>query len=505
MAKDIISNEKIIQIHQKAKQNLVEFFRVCLSDIDEYRAPAPFHFQISDILLHDNRHFAVEMFRESAKSTYVLKAYPVYRLTYPKKEERYIVIIKQNQELASAKLSEIINEYEHNDVLNKNLIKIHKRSAHAIELTVRGFNRENVQIRIEAYGKGSSIRGLSWGNLRPQVIIADDLQDLEDSQSETTLEKDWDWFLSDVKFLAKTGRIFLIGNNLGAKCIVERVIESTEMGFESMKISALDSKGESTWPEQFSTEFLKKEKEEFISLGKLDIWYRERMCKAIDPETQLFKREFFKFFTEEELPEKFDIDITIDPAISKKKKACNTAIVAVAKNTHKPDWYVLDYKAGQYTPYELISNTFDMYRELKRLYPFAFIRVYVEGVAYQEALRYVFDEEMKRAKIFMFLDTFVDKTDKIQRIKGLAPLFRIGVLHIRGWMIELIEEATLFPVGKTVDILDALSFHNHIKIGTSDEAPAEEKPKYADGNLSNLIHQLQETNDSNMIETTFLL
>lgn len=491
--------EKLIQIHQKASSNLVEFYRICLSDPEEYKAPAPFHYQISDILLNDNRHFAIEMFRESAKSTYVLKSFPIYRLTYPKKEERYIIIIKQNQELASAKILEIINEYEHNEVLNKNLIQIHKKSARAIEVTVRGFNRENIQIRIEAYGKGSSIRGLAWGNIRPQVVILDDVQDLEDSQSETTLEKDWNWFLSDVKFLAKTGRIFMIGNNLGANCIIERTITSGEMGFETLKISAINEKGESTWPEQFSTEFLKSEKEEFIRLGKLDIWYRERMCQAIAPETQIFKEEYFQFFNEEDLPEEFDIDIVIDPAISKRKEACNTAMVAVAKSSYSPNWYVNDYKVGKFNPYEMLQNLYSMLDQFAISYPNSQVRVWIEGVAYQEALKYVFEEEMRRNRKYFFVDTFIDKQDKDQRIKGLVPMFRTGVLYFRSWMTELKEEALTYPAGKTKDIIDALALQMHIKYPTMEKREEKKLTRFQQA-----MQQISEIQNDTGIDKAFL-
>lgn len=498
--------EDLITIHEEASQSLMDYFRVILADPDDYVEPPKCHKTVNDILLYNTSHFAIEMFRESAKSSIVLKSFPLYRLSYPKKTERYIVLLKQNQRLAEAKLIEISKEYQSNPVLNHNLIRVNKDSAAAIEFVVMDYDGEEVTVRIEAYGKGSSIRGLSWGQLRPQVLIGDDLQDLEDSKSEVTLEKDWEWFLSDVKFLAKYGRIFLIGNNLGKKCIIERVIDSKDnLDFESLRLAAIDDDGNPTWPERFSKEFLEREKQQFGALGKLEIWYRERMCLAIAPETQKFKREYFKFYQEEELPEKFDIDITIDPAISKRKEACNTAIVAVAKNRNTPNWYVLDYKAEKYDPGQLIDATFKMFDELKKLYPNAFIRVYVEGVAYQEALKYFFEEEMRRRKVFVFLDTFIDKTDKEQRILGLVPLFKVGVIYLRARMTELMEEALLFPVGKTVDIIDGLSFHQHVKINTYYLSAEKEKEKTIglDGNMSTLIHKLQQQEKKNYLEDTY--
>lgn len=505
---EVTKQEKLFQIHKKIKDNLVEMYRICLVGEENHVNSAPFHHQLSDILLKDTKHFAIEMFRESAKSTYVLKTFPIYAMAHPAENRRYIVIIKQNITLAQAKLKEIVDEYISNEVLNINMIKIVKNSADAFEVIVRAKGKKNLRLRLEAYGKGSSIRGITWRNIRPQIMILDDIQDLEDAQSEIVMEKDWDWFLGDVLFLAKTGRVFLIGNNLGKKCVIERVMDEPTLEFEKLKIPAINEAGESTWPEQFPLSFLEKEKGQYTALNKLDIWFRERMCQAISPETQKFKKEYFKFFADADLPETFDIDITIDPAISKQKKACNTSIVAVAKNSYSPNWYVLDYKAGKYDPYEIIKHTFEMYEELTRLYPNSFVRIWIEGVAYQEALKYVFEEEMRRRKLFIFVDTFIDKTDKERRILGLVPMFKIGVIFLRSWMSALMEEALLFPMGATVDIIDGLAFHQHVKINTFEQQEEEKddhKGLLVDGNLGKLVKFLSDNNEqSDHMADTYL-
>jgi hypothetical protein len=76
-------------------------------------------------------------------------------------------------------------------------------------------------------------------------VIIDDPQDGEDAKSELTLERDWNWFLSDVKFLSRTGRIFMIGNNLGERCLIERVFaHADELGFQTVRIPVLNEQDE---------------------------------------------------------------------------------------------------------------------------------------------------------------------------------------------------------------------------------------------------------------------
>ena len=60
-------------------------------------------------------------------------------------------------------------------------------------------------VRIEAYGKGASIRGLSNKDRRPKILILDDIQDLEDARSETVTEEIGTGFYLTLYSLVKIG------------------------------------------------------------------------------------------------------------------------------------------------------------------------------------------------------------------------------------------------------------------------------------------------------------
>lgn len=474
MAKSTL--EMLEAIHLQASKGLVEYYHAFLSEDEGYAAPAPFHYQISDILINKHGHFAIEMFRESAKSTYVLKTFPLYRLTYPIKTCRYIVIIKNTQTSADAKLKEIADEYCSNTVMNQNMIKVHKRSASIFEISVMGLDGSEVRMRIEAYGKGASIRGLSWGNLRPQFIICDDIQDLEDTNSDTVQEKDWDWFLSDINFLAKNGRIVIIGNNLGERCIVERIINQPELDYNVLKIPAIED-GKSTWPAAFSFAFLQREKEQFTAMGKIDIWYRERMCVAIPEEMKVFKKEYFKYFEEEDLINKnLDFYITVDLAISEKETADDTVLCVVGKEKHKPNWYVMECVGGRITPLQTIDALFKLYEVYRP------IKVGIESVAYQKALSYFIEEEMRKRGIYFAITDIKSKNKKEERIKGLQPMFKTGVVLHRKNMIKLEEQLLSFPKGLHDDYIDALSMHIELMDATYKKRyrTTSRKDKYVD-------------------------
>lgn len=278
-----------------AYESLVDFRKLFLPSPDDC-APAGFHYEWSDILLHGRKHFATEAFRESGKSVLVIRSHSLYRLVFPSVEYNFIVIIMANQTLASARLKDLADDYLTDPRLSSNLVEIKRNNDKTFEVVVKDIYGREVNVRIDAYGKGSSIRGLLHGETRPKLIIIDDPQDLEDMSSQTVLEKDYNWFLSDVIFLGKKSRIFMIGNNLGESCLIERVLANKEyLGFDTTKIPILKD-GKSTWTGKYTEEFIDRERETYEKLGKIDIWYRERMCEALSPENQIFKEEYFRKF-----------------------------------------------------------------------------------------------------------------------------------------------------------------------------------------------------------------
>lgn len=339
-----------------------------------------------------------------------------------------------------------------------------------------------------AVGVGGAItgRGFKIG------IIDDPFKNREEADSDVIREKVWNWWTSTfytrqegasaiIIIMTRWHTDDLVGRLLADQEKKEKEGEQNIDKWEVIRFPAIAEeddgfrkKGDALWPEKFTIEKLEKTRN---SIGPMDFeaLYQQ---SPINAKVAEFKQEYFRIFEESELPKQFDIDISIDPAISKKKKACNSAIVAVGKTLTDPTWFLLDYKADKLDPLELIDATFSMYLMLRRKYPFANIRVFVEGVAYQEALEYFFNEQMKIRRIFFFIETFVDRHDKEQRIRSLIPLYKLGLIRHRSWMNDLETELLKFPKGKTIDIVDALSFHTLFKPNTNLDQEPKPEPSF---------------------------
>jgi predicted phage terminase large subunit-like protein len=457
--------EKVIQEEavamEMAYKSLVDFRKIYLPAPNDCE-PAPFHYEWSDILLHGRRHFAQEAFRESGKSVIVIRAHSLYRLVFPSTEYDFIVIIMANQTLASARLKDLSEDYLSDPKLCANLIEVKKNNEKTFEVVVKDIYGKPINVRIDAYGKGSSIRGLLHGETRPKLIIIDDPQDLEDMNSDGIMEKDYNWFLSDVVFLGKKSRIFMIGNNLGESCLIERVIANKEyLGFQAERMPVVKD-GTPTWPGKYTIEYIDKERDTYEKLGKIDIWYRERMCESLSPDNQIFKEEYFKKFSWKDLKlSDLNIFMTVDLAISQKDTADYTAIMVVGANKDN-HWFILDCSFGRFDPTQTIDEIFRMAGKWNPQ------KVGVEKVAYQAAMHHFLDKEMPKRNMFFTITQLRAQRKKEERISAIQPRFSSGSVWIPDdagdWWEELKGEMLAFPHGVHDDLLDALAYIEQIAV-----------------------------------------
>ena len=443
-----------IEREEAAMKSLV-FFREAFIPSSDDVPPASFHHEWSDILLNGKEHFAVEAFRESAKTQIVIRANLLHALTYPKATRSYLVVICATQRTASKKLLEVSREYLSNPAMTSLMSGVRENSGLAFEVSyITGQS-----VRIEAYGKGAAVRGLSWGAKRPDLVIIDDPQDEEDARSEAVTASDWDWFLSDVYFLGQASRIFIIGNNLGERCIMESIMRNSErLKFTARKIPILTAEGQSAWPEKWPLEAIEKEREEFAALGKTDLWHRNKMCECISPDSQKFKREYFKYYDERALDLRgMNIYTAVDLAISDKPNADCSAIVTVGVNA-AGHWFVLDVEYGRYDP----STTMDaVFSAVKKWQP---LSVGIETAAYQKALVHFLEKEMPSRGIFFRITTLKAgnaKDAKNLRIDTLQPRFAVGTVWFKSgaaWLNKIESELLAYPHGAHDDVIDALAY-----------------------------------------------
>lgn len=462
--------EQTVRQEEAALESLVEFRRVFLPAPGDVES-APFHHQWSDTLLRGRGNIAIEAFRESAKTQIVIRANLLHALAYPQSARSYIVIICANGRAASKRLYDVSREARVNRDIAAMIAATVEDSGSALEVATHG----QTPVRIEAYGKGAAVRGLSWGAKRFDLVIVDDPQDAEDARSETVTDTDWDWFLSDVVFLGQNSRIFLIGNNLGERCVVERVLAHADtLGFTASRVPILDGDGNSAWPEKWPREAVEKERGDFARLGRLDIWYREKMCEVVAPDSQMFKREDFRYYAPAEFKASgLSIYMTVDPAASEAESADRTAVcvVGVGGAGH---WFVLDHWAGRVRPSEAVNVIFRLVSKWRPLV------VGIEAVAYQAALEDFLYKEMPRRNIFFRVQKLRAAKKKELRIEtALQTRFALHTIWFpaqTSWAAEIEDELLAFPRGLHDDRIDALAYIDQVAVVPNDDRGGTPEP-----------------------------
>ena len=78
--------EQLAEIYERCKNDLV-LFRQMFLPVDNEVQPAWFHYKWGDVLLNGKRHYAVEGFRESSKTSIVLRAFPLHALVFTSKKK----------------------------------------------------------------------------------------------------------------------------------------------------------------------------------------------------------------------------------------------------------------------------------------------------------------------------------------------------------------------------------------------------------------------------------
>ena len=321
----------------------------------------------------------------------------------------------------------------------------------------------------------TGLGGAITGKGAKLLIIDDPIKNKEEADSETYRQKTWDYYTSTLYTrLEKDAAIILILTRWNYDDLAGRLLEAEKEGGEFAEnweilelpaIAEFDEKyrkrGEPLWPEKYDISAMNKIKK---NVGVM-VWSSLYQQQPLISELQEFKEEYFRYFEEDEIADKkININILVDPATGKKDRTgsiCETGIIDVAKLLDKPYWYILDDNSGFHDPSKTIDIMFERYEKYRKEYPMANIKVWVETNAYQEALQHFTKKEMQRRGIYFNINEIKTRSDKEQRIRGLQPLYKNGIIKHRHWMKggDLEKQLIQFPVGKLVDRPDVLSFN----------------------------------------------
>jgi len=283
-----------------------------------------------------------------------------------------------------------------------------------------------------------------------------------------------------------------MGNNLGERCIIERLFNVggnlEKIKFVSMRVGILNDKHESSWASKYTIENIDKEKRDYEKLGKLDIWLRERMCIAINDETQTFKAGDYRYYG---APRVYDIIkgcnlfATLDPAHSKNKDSCYMALTINAVDKEN-NWFIPKVYFHKNDSYALMNTLFDARVQWGE---YGLRDFGIEKGEFKNVIEPFLLEEMKRRNIFFNVIPIEHAKigSKLERINMLSPRFKAHQIWFPDdnpdWVVELRSE--LSGVTKSeikslfIDLADSLAMQEQIAQAPIDNMNEKDLPREA--------------------------
>lgn len=383
-----------------------------------YAPPASFHVAATKRILDKNNWYEVRAWaRELAKSSRAMME--VLHLSLNGKI-RNIWLISNTEDSAI----NLLKPYKMNLEFNQRIINDYGNQV-GLEWTDKRFMTKGGAM-FTAFGAGQNPRGSKNEEVRPDMIIFDDIDTDEEVRNPDRISNKWDWIEQAVFFAASTSkckRILFLGNIIGNDTCITRAIGSNPDHVDIVNIR--DKNGLSTWPA--------KNTEEAIDWMISKVSYRSSQKEYFN--NPISEGTIFKEITWGKVPDlsKFGFMVKYgDPSYSNRtsKKNSQKCVALIGKLANK--FYIINCRLDQETNAKFVSWFWDLdqnKRENVQLYN------YIENNSLQDPyFQQVIKPEFEKQSIEngATINPFSDdrqKPEKFARIEGnLEPLNRDGNL-----------------------------------------------------------------------------
>lgn len=418
---------------------------------------ALFHRDLAHTLENvENKFLAILGYRGSAKSTYATLAFPIFSIL--RGWSHLALIISDTGMQVRDHLYNITNELENNKLLIHDFGPFNLSSDYDVadEWNKHAMIVPKYDAKITGRSMGQKVRGLRYKQYRPDLVIADDIENIETVQTREQRNKTYTWYKSEVLLASDEGaKDIIIGNLLHKDCTLARIIDEIREGERTgiVKKYPLMKDGKIYWKGKYPDMEAIEEKRKKVSDNR--IWQREYQLKIIAEEDQIIKDEWIQYYDDLYPEESLSMSGTgIDLAISKRATADYTAMVSgrVYYLEEKERYKILiDPK--------IINKRLSFHETLQIAHAQSLYigdgspsQLFVEQVAYQQAAI----EEMKR-RMMLAEPILPGGQDKSARLSSIASFIEDGtILFPRHGAEDLITQLVGFGIEKHDDISDAL-------------------------------------------------
>lgn len=390
--------------------------------------------------------------RATGKTTKVSLIFPIRKICY--QEAKFIILVSATNKLAQVIVSKIARELTE----NPRIIKIFGDLKGSKWAEGEGHIRTSTGITLLARGSGQQIRGLLEDG-RPDLILLDDLEDPEPfrlGDATEYIRKTWEWLRTDLENVVdlsnECARFLCCGTVLGENSVLVKLLE--DPSWRPLRQELCDDNYVSNYPSYLNDKQVQALAKRYEH--DLDFFYREFRNLPIAGETASFRKEFFKYWTDDIVKENEPMQkaVIVDPAKTTNMQSAESAIVGVGFNAVKNNIFQLDTENKRVSPDELYYLAWSMAMRLKCR------QIAVEVTSLEDYIVYPFNNFLK-TKGFPEIISLKAAGKKQDRIKELSGPYRMGnIWHHPNPLIHgpLESQLIAFPRSRLWDVMDAMAY-----------------------------------------------
>jgi len=465
---------------------------VLRKNFDRPAATPEFHKEIWDLVTSNSKQVAIAAPRYHAKSTAVTHAYTLASVLF--RESRYVLIVSDTVSQAIQFLGDIKKELLDNEDLRSLFSIKNGPFPKDTEDDLIVEMDDGYTFRIQAKGSEQKLRGLKWANLRPDLIIGDDMENDEIVMNKDRRMKFKRWFYGAlIPCVSSSGKIRIVGTILHLDSLLENLMPNSQLTthrgvkdlvredlkeysrnilpWKSVKYRAHTDDFETLlWPEMKTAEQFKMLKDDYVRQGLADIYSQEMLNIPLDISDTFFKRTDFVAMKPEEQKKNLVYYATCDLAVSQSQRADYSAFV-VGGMDEDGKLYCKHVIKERMDALEIV-DTILMIQKIYKPVLFG-----LEQGTIQKAIGPYLNEEMLKRGEFINTVLLKPSGDKLTRARSIQARMRSGACRFdkeADWYQNFEDELLRFPRDKHDDQVDAWAYLG-LMLDRMWEAPTEKE------------------------------
>lgn len=450
-----MSDNKDIYLPSDESLKFISFIRA--ADIEE-NANAEIHYKLADKYFSKDKQILIESFRGSAKST-IMEWLVIYVAALGKLpgfgEVNFCAFIGDSAENGVKNFFRNIQAKIDRSSFLQSLIDVPRKTDSEMELK----NKDGVELYLKGFGASTNIRGVRYKNMRPSMVIVDDITTNDAKTSEAIQNTINDNFYKSILPAMHPTRfkIFVIGTPISEKDIIHQLSINPSWAVHKFpiceKFPCSEEEFVGAWTDRFPYEAVKERYEMYKNAGKAQDFYQEYMLEITDLSTLLVEEDDIRWYEPKLLMKNkhlYNFYISTDFATSEKKSA-DYSTVGVWAIGSDGSWFLVD---GQCKRQSMMENLEGLFRYVHKWKP---LSVGIESSGQQGGFLSILTDMMmqkntwfqlakKRGSKDFGIRPTKDKTSRF--VTGVQPMFKQGkvwfpkpeLIKHQPYLLALVEE-----------------------------------------------------------------